>query len=118
MEEKTLTCITCPLGCVMTAVIEKGEVLNVTGNSCQRGLKYAKKEIVNPMRILTSTVRVAGGTIPMVSVKTQTDIPKGKIFDCMEQLKEIVVDAPVEIGDIILANAAGTGVDIIATKKV
>ena len=74
--------------------------------------------MTNPTRIVTTTVRVTGGEIGAVSVKTKEDIPKEKIFDCIKALKDLEVKAPVHIGDLILADVAGTGTDIIATKSV
>lgn len=118
MEKKSLICIGCPMGCVLSVTLENGEVTEVTGNTCKRGDIYARKEVTNPTRIVTSTVKVSGGTLAMVSVKTKTDIPKGKIFDCVRALKTVCVKAPVHIGDVILKNVADTGVDIIATKNV
>ncbi len=118
MEERNLTCIGCPMGCPLTVVMNGNEVVSVTGNTCKRGDIYARKEVTNPTRIVTSTVRVSGGSIDMVSVKTKEDIPKEKIFDCVKALKEIEVSAPVHIGDVVLENVAGTGVDIVATKNV
>jgi len=118
MEQKNLTCIGCPLGCRITVELENGEVVSVTGNTCKRGDDYARKEVISPARIVTSTVKVRGGNVPAVSVKTKSDIPKDKIFDCVKALKEVVVQAPVAIGDVILENVAGTGVDIVATKGV
>lgn len=118
MEMRELTCISCPLGCLMTVELDGTEVVNVRGNTCKRGEVYARKEVTNPTRIVTSTVRVSGGHLDMVSVKTKSDIPKGKIFDCVEALKEICVEAPVHIGDVVVENVAGTGVDIVATKEI
>lgn len=118
MEIKKLTCISCPMGCPLTVEMEGDQVISVTGNTCKRGDVYARKEVTNPTRIVTSTVKVTGGTADMVSVKTKEDIPKGKIFDCVKDLKEVVVKAPIQIGDVILPNAGGTGVDIVATKNV
>ena len=118
MEKKSLICIGCPMGCALSVTLENGEVTEVTGNTCKRGDIYARKEVTNPTRIVTSTVKVSGGTLAMVSVKTKTDIPKGKIFDCVKALKTVCVKAPVHIGDVILENVADTGVDIIATKNV
>ncbi len=118
MEERNLTCIGCPMGCPLTVVMNGNEVVSVTGNTCKRGDIYARKEVTNPTRIVTSTVRVSGGSIDMVSVKTKEDIPKEKIFDCVKALKEIEVSAPVHIGEVVLENVAGTGVDIVATKNV
>ena len=118
MSTVNLICIGCPLGCPMTVEMEGNEVKSVAGNTCPRGDAYARKELTNPTRIVTSTVRVAGGKLPMVSVKTESDIPKGKIFECVKALKDIEVKAPVKIGDVIVENVAGTGVNIIATKNV
>lgn len=118
MENRDLICIGCPLGCPLTVTIENGEVTAVTGNTCPKGDAYARKEVTNPTRIVTSTVCVEGGVSPMVSCKTASDIPKEKIFDVTDALKTVVAKAPVAIGDVLLANVAGTGVDIIATKNV
>lgn len=118
MEKRSLTCIGCPLGCTVTVELDNGQITAVTGNTCKRGDDYARKEVTRPMRVVTSTVRVTGGDIPVVSVKTERDIPKEKIMDIMRSLTDISVPAPVHIGDVILKNAAQTAVDIIATKEV
>ena len=117
MEIK-LTCIACPMGCPLSVEMEGDKVVSVTGNTCPRGKVYAEKEVSNPTRIVTSVVRVSGGESVMVSVKTKEDIPKGKIFDVVKALKDVEVPAPVKIGDVVVANVAGTGVDIVATKNV
>ena len=113
-----LTCINCPLGCALTVASENGSVLSVTGNTCQRGEAYARAEITAPVRIVTTSVPVAGGSCPMVSVKTASAIPKDKIFDCISALKNVTATAPIAIGDVILQNVAGTGIDMVATRDV
>ena len=118
MEIRELTCIGCPMGCPLTIELKQGEVASVTGNTCKRGEAYARKEVTNPTRIVTSSVMVEGGSLAAVSVKTKEDIPKEKIFDCMKALKGVKVQAPVHIGDVIVKNVAGTGVDIVATKNI
>ena len=118
MEVKNLICINCPMGCALTVEMEGGEVVSVSGNTCKRGDAYGRKEVTNPTRIVTSTVKVSGGKAKMVSVKTKQDIPKGKIIECIKALKGVEVEAPVHIGDVIVTDAAGTGVDIVATKDV
>lgn len=118
MEERNLICINCPLGCMLTARMDGGEVVGVSGNTCRRGEDYARKELTNPTRIVTSTVRVSGGNVGMVSVKTRTDIPKGMVFACVRALKDVTAAAPVRIGDVVAENIAGTGVDVVATKGV
>lgn len=112
-----LTCISCPLGCPLKVETdESGAVLSVSGNTCKRGEEYGRKEVSAPVRTVTSTVRVAGGKAPVVSVRTRTDIPKGKIFEVMEEIRKAEVKAPVEIGDVVVPDIAGTGVDLIVTK--
>ena len=118
MEKRELTCIGCPLGCEVMVILENGQILDVSGNTCRRGDDYARKEVTAPTRIVTTTVPVEGGTADMVPVKTKSDIPKDKIFDSLRALKGIMVSAPVRIGDIILPDAAGTGVDIVAAGNV
>ena len=118
MENIDLTCIGCPLGCQIKVEMSDGKVLSVNGNTCKRGDDYARKEVTNPTRIVTSTIEVIGGAEQRVPVKTETDIAKSKIFDVVRELKNCRVNAPVELGQIILADAAGTGVNVIATKDV
>ncbi len=118
MEKRELTCIGCPMGCPLTVELENGEVTKVTGNTCPRGDVYARKEVTNPTRIVTSSVRVEGGQLAAVSVKTASDIPKGKIFDIVKALKAVCLQAPVHIGDVVLKDVCGTGVDVVATKHV
>lgn len=120
METRNLTCIGCPLGCQITIQLEDGNVISVEGNTCKKGDTYARKEVTNPTRIITSSLVVEGGKglNAQVSVKTESDIPKGKIFDVMQALKGVSVKAPIQIGDVLLENVANTGVNIIATKSV
>lgn len=118
MEQRNLICIGCPMGCPVTVTLEHGAVIKVEGNTCKRGDVYARKEVTHPTRIVTSTVRVTGGSAPVVSVKTAGDIPKEMIFPAMEALKGVVLSAPVTIGDVALRNVCGTGVDVVVTKDV
>ncbi len=120
MEKRNLICIGCPMGCPLEVELENGEVVSVKGNTCPHGDEYARKEVTNPTRIVTSSVHVEGAQHKekMVSCKTASDIPKGKIFDVVRDIKDVVVKAPVHIGDVVCANVAGTGVDMIATKEI
>ena len=118
MSTRELTCIGCPLGCRLVVETDGTDVTAVSGNTCKRGEVYARKEVTNPTRIVTSSVKVEGGVAATVSVKTKEDIPKGKIFDCVTALKNVIVKAPVHIWDVVLTDVAGTGVDVIATKHV
>ena len=87
MEKINLVCIGCPMGCPLVVEMEDGAVVRVTGNTCPRGDAYARKEVTHPTRVVTSTVRVRGGTLPMVSCKTRRDVPKDKILDVVRALK-------------------------------
>ena len=113
---KELICIVCPKGCHLKVDEENGYA--VTVNSCPRGAEYGKKELVNPTRVITSTVRVEGGTLRRVSVKTSSDIPKKDIFKAMALLDSVTVKAPVSIGDVVVKDILGLGVDFVATKIV
>ena len=113
---RELTCIGCPMGCELTVEVENNEAVSVSGNSCKIGENYAKTEISAPVRTVTTTALTADG-IP-VPVKTAGNIPKDKIFEVVEQIKRTPVNLPVKLGEAVLENAAGTGVDIVATKTV
>ena len=116
---RELVCVACPLGCALSVELnDKGEVLSVSGNTCPRGEKYAVDECTNPVRMLTSTVKVNGGSLPVVPVKTSKPIPKDKMFDCMKVINSEVVDAPVRMGEVIICNVCDTGADIVATNEV
>ncbi len=118
MAKKEMICICCPLGCMLTVTTETEGNIVVTGNSCPRGVTYAKLETTDPRRIVTSTVRVKNASAPIVSVKTREGIPKDKIIPCIEELADIELEAPVCTGDVIAVNIAGTGVDVVATKSI
>ena len=111
---KELTCIVCPRGCRLTI----DDNLNVTGNFCPRGAEYAKNELTNPKRMITSFMRVKNRENCVVSVKTSVAIPKGMIFQVMEEINRVGVDAPTRIGDIAIKDVLGTGADIVITKNI
>ena len=126
MEKRELTCINCPLGCLVTVTLDGDTITSVTGHTCPRGETYARKEVTSPTRIVTSTVRVEGGDCragacsrrDRVSCKTASDIPKDKIADVMRAINAASVKAPVHIGDVLIKDAAATGADVIATANV
>ena len=110
-----MICIVCPMGCPLT-VEKTADGWSVRGNTCPRGEKYAIAECTAPTRTLTSIVPVRGAD--MVSVKSAAPLPKEKIFDCVKVLSGVTLDAPVRIGDIVVRDILGTGVDIVATGDV
>lgn len=116
MEKIDLICIGCPMGCPITVEMENGEVVSVTGNTCPRGDAYARKEVTNPTRIVTSTVRAEGGLHPRCAVKTTLPVPKGMMMDVMKVLDSVVVTSPVKTGQVIVKDICGTGSDIVATR--
>jgi CxxC motif-containing protein len=93
-------------------------ILNIEGFECKKGKKYAPEELLNPVRTLTTTIIVKDGEIPLVSVKTEKPIPKDKLFEVMNTISEVEVDAPVNIGDVLVKNVLDLNVDILASKKV
>ncbi len=119
MEKRDLVCVSCPIGCAITVELDDGgQVLTVTGNTCKRGDSYARQECTRPERMLTSTVKVMGGRLPVVPVKSSVPVPKELLFDCMNEINKVTVAAPVKIGDVVLKNILNTGVDIVATNEV
>lgn len=115
MKEINMTCINCPMGCALKVSVD-GDNISVTGNTCPRGETYGKTEVTNPTRTVTSSIKVIDNN--RVSCKTQNPIPKGKIFDCMKEIKNTKVKAPVKIGDVLIENVCGTGVNVVATKSI
>lgn len=109
-----LICIRCPRGCHLE--IDGNNV--VTGNRCPRGEEYALKELLNPTRTLTSTVRIRGSAIRRLPVKSAEEIPKVLLMDAIRQLDGIAINAPVQCGQVILEDIMGTGVPLIATRSI
>ena len=118
MEKRELICIGCPMGCLVTVEMDHGAIMSVSGYTCPRGKTYAEKEVTDPTRIVTSTVKVVGGSKERVSCKTAQDIPKGKITGVMKAINAACVTAPIRIGDVLIENAADTGVNVVATANV
>lgn len=114
---KQMICISCPMGCHLTVDDSDKNNIVVSGNGCPRGAIYAKNEVTAPKRMVTGTVKVAGGDRPLVSVKTREAIPKELIFDCLDEIKATTITAPVSIGDVVIANVCGMGVDVVATAN-
>lgn len=112
---KELICIVCPKGCHLK--VDENNDYSVTGNSCERGIEYGKNELINPMRVITSTVRIEGALHRRCPVKTSSPIPKEKMFDVIKALNGIILKSPVNVGDIVIKNVAGTDTDIICTQS-
>jgi CxxC motif-containing protein len=116
-EETTkIICITCPMGCSLEVTHEGKTVTKVEGNSCKKGPEYAAAELTDPRRMVTSTVKVRGGVHPLLPVYTAAPIPKPLIFDLVKVLRQVELQAPVKVGDVVVQNVLGTGVDILASR--
>lgn len=114
---KEFTCIVCPKSCKLK--VEEngdGEIL-VSGFECLRGKKYGKDEYANPMRMLTSTVKIEGSIYNRLPVISKEEVPKNKLYECLAEIKEKVVKAPVTEGDIIIENSCNTGINIVASTS-
>ena len=115
--QKNIICVACPMGCGVTVELDdNGTILSVTGNTCKRGDAYARTEITNPVRSLATTVKVEGGVFNVVPCKSAGALPKDKIFECMEVINKATAKAPVKLGDVLVSDILGTGIDIVATN--
>lgn len=117
---REVICIICPKGCHLkieeNPAAESG--YSVSGATCERGIEYGINEVTNPVRVLTSTVKVEGADLVRCPVRTDGSVPKGKIFECMDQINDVTLHAPVKVGDVVIEDIAGTGVALIATRDV
>ncbi len=118
MEGKEIICVSCPKGCRIFVQNRGEEIISITGNDCHKGIKYAEEEFINPLRILPTTVKVIGGELPLVSVKTEKAISKRLLLKAMAEIAEIEVKAPVKIGQVIKDDLIGTGVSLVATRNI
>ena len=109
-----LTCIICPNGCQLTV----DDDLNVTGNKCLRGVEYGKQEVTDPRRTVTSTVRIDSKVFAVCPVKTNGTVRKDAIFEVMKVVNQTHIKAPVYIGDVLVKDIAGTGVDLVSTREI
>jgi len=105
-------CVSCPLGCLL-----KIEDNNISGHACPRGLDYARLELTDPKRNIAGTVRILGAIQNMLPVKTSEPLPKALLLDAARLLDSITVSSPIKIGDVIIENIFGTGVNFVATRS-
>lgn len=117
MTKSEYTCIVCPVSCRITVAEENGQ-LTVTGNTCKRGEAFAKNEHTNPMRMLTSTVKLESAALHRLPVISSGEVPKDKLRECLQKVYAITAKAPVRCGDVIVPDICGTGVDILASRSV
>jgi CxxC motif-containing protein len=117
-EEITkMICITCPVGCALKVTHEGKTIVNLEGHACKKGIEYAEVELTDPRRMVTTTVKVRGGVHLLVPVYTAAPIPKPLIFNLLAELRKVELQAPVQMGQVVLKNALGTGVDVLASRN-
>jgi len=116
--KKEYTCIICPNGCEIEAEVDGITVITLEGARCNRGKEYVEQELVDPQRNIATVVAVANGDMPLVSVRLTGCIPKVRIFDVVDQIKQVELAAPVAIGQVVVKDVLGLGCDVIATKNV
>ncbi|MEG0752213.1 MAG: DUF1667 domain-containing protein [Angelakisella sp.] len=109
-----IICIVCPKGCHLS--VDENNDYAVTGFGCERGVEYGKKELTNPTRVITSTVKLTGGIHNRCPVKLNSDIPKGLISEAMQLLDNLEFTSPIHVGDVVVKDVCGTGVDWVATR--
>ena len=117
--ERKFICIRCPQGCEITTTLDGyGAITNITGNSCKLGPEYVKQEISDPRRTLTTTVMVDGGMLPLCPVWTEKPVPKDRVMELALILRSIKLKAPIDINQIVLENALGTGINVITSRSI
>ena len=117
MEKKQFTCVICPIGCEIDVELQGSDVVSMEGNKCAKGKEFVLQELEEPMRILTTTVRVKGAKWAMLPVRTDKSIPKRLLFTALKELQDIELKAPVNMSDVVVRDVAGTDASIIATRN-
>lgn len=116
-ENASFTCIGCPIGCPLQLTHEGPEILEIEGHQCNRGAKYARQEFTDPRRSMSTTVRIRGARWARLPVKVSRPVPKNRVIEAARVIHQLVVDAPVTVGDVILHDLLGEeGVDVVATR--
>lgn len=112
---KDIRCIVCPTGCLVHVENINGELI-IEGHSCKRGEDYARDEFIAPKRILTTTMRVENGFLPLVPVRTDKPIPKEKLQETLREIAKMNIKAPIKMGDVLIKNVIGLKANIIASR--
>ncbi|UCD02468.1 MAG: DUF1667 domain-containing protein [Promethearchaeota archaeon] len=112
---KDIRCIVCPTGCLVHVENLNGELI-IEGHSCKRGEEYAKEEFIAPKRILTTTIRIENGFLPLIPVRSDKPIPKDKLEETLKEIAHKQIEAPIKMGDILIENVLGLDINIIASR--
>ena len=116
-EEVNFICTACAQGCALTVLMENGEVLGVTGNSCKKGLDYAQAEMTDPRRMVATTVKIHNGFHPLLPVYTERPVPKPMIPQVLAEIRKVELEAPVVMKTVVLENVLGTGINVLASRS-
>ena len=114
--KKTIICTSCPVGCDLTVTMVEGKIVDVEGNVCKKGVDYVEQEIFDPRRMVATTVKVKNGFHPLVPVYTEKPVPKPKIMDVLAEIRQVELEAPVHINDVVIEDVLGTGINVIASR--
>ncbi len=118
MIEKYI-CIRCPQGCEITTTLDGyGNIKEIKGNSCKLGIEHVKTESTDPRRVLTTSVKVKNGVLPLCPVWTEKPVPKKMILQAAEEIHKISVNAPVKADQIIEENLFGLGIRVLASRDI
>lgn len=115
-EKRHFVCVICPIGCEIDVIHDGGEIISMEGNKCKKSEEFVQQELIEPMRVLTTTVRIQGARWPVIPVRTDKSVPKRLFPRIMRQLRRIELQAPVSMLDAVVRDVAGTGASIIATR--
>jgi CxxC motif-containing protein len=116
-EKKHFVCVVCPVGCEIDVVHDGGKIISMEGNKCEKSEEFVTQELIEPMRILTTTVCIERSRWPVIPVRTDRAVPKRLFSRIMRQLRRIELQAPVNMLDVVVSDVLGTGANIIATRS-
>lgn len=114
---KVIRCIVCPTGCEIKVNKDKNNKITFEGYTCNRGLEYAEQEYYEPKRIITTTMRVEDGLLPLIPVRSDKPILKEKLKDVLNEIAKVKIKAPVKMGEILIENVLNIEVNIIASRN-
>jgi CxxC motif-containing protein len=115
-EQMEFICVTCPVGCTIQATVEGQQLIAIQGQACKRGEPFVREELTAPRRMLTTTVPVRGGRLPLLPVHSSAPLPKALLLPVAALMRQVQVDAPVEEGQVIAPNVLESGVDMVASR--
>jgi CxxC motif-containing protein len=116
VEKRHFVCVVCPVGCEIDVVHDGSKIISMEGNKCEKSVEFVSQELIEPMRILTTTVRIEGSRWPVIPVRTDKSVPKRLFPRIMRQLRPIKLQAPVDMLDVVARDVMRTGANVVATR--